>query len=113
MSQKVTVTFVDDIDDELAADETVEFSVDGVNYSIDLSADNAQKLRNDFAMWIAHARKESGRKRTSRGSTTKGRASVDREQSAAIREWARRSGHEVSDRGRIPAAIIEAYHQAS
>lgn len=112
MSQKVTVTFVDDIDDELAADETVEFSVDGVGYSIDLSSGNAQKLRNDFAMWIAHARKEGGRKR-GRGPTGKTRASVDREQSAAIREWARRSGHAVSDRGRIPAAIIEAYHQAS
>ncbi len=112
MSQKVTVTFVDDLDDELVADETVEFALDGVSYSIDLSAENAQKLRNDFEMWIEHARKESGRKRT-RGPAGKGRASVDREQSAAIRDWARRSGHEVSDRGRIPAAIIEAYHQAS
>jgi|ERR1035437_2356794 Lsr2 len=113
MSQKVTVTFVDDIDDELVADETVEFSVDGVGYAIDLSAGNAQKLRNDFAMWIAHARKEGGRKQRARGPAGKARASVDREQSAAIRDWARRSGHDVSDRGRIPAAIIEAYHQAS
>jgi hypothetical protein len=112
MSQKVTVTFVDDIDDELDADETIEFSVEGSVYSIDLSAGNAQKLRNDFAMWIAHARKEGGRKRA-RGPAGKARASVDREQSAAIRDWARRSGHDVSDRGRIPAAIIEAYHQAS
>jgi len=112
MSQKVTVTFVDDIDEDLDADETVEFSVDGANYTIDLSSENAQKLRNDFAMWIAHARKESGRRRTRGPVAAKGRASVDREQSAAIRDWARRSGHEVSDRGRIPAAIIEAYHQA-
>lgn len=112
MAQRTTTTLVDDLDDELEADETLDFSVDGVSYAIDLSAENAQRLRNDFAMWIAHARRESGRKRT-RGPATKGRASVDREQSAAIRDWARRSGHEVSDRGRIPAAIIEAYHQAS
>jgi Lsr2 len=112
MSQKVTVTLVDDIDDGLA-DETVEFSVDGVVYAIDLSAGNAQKLRNDFEMWITHARKEGGRKQRARGPAGKARASVDREQSAAIRDWARRSGHDVSDRGRIPAAIIEAYHQAS
>lgn len=112
MSQRTVTTFFDDLDDELVADETVEFAVDGISYAIDLCADNAQKLRNDFAMWIAHARKESGRKRA-RGPAPKGRASVDREQSAAIREWARRSGHEVSDRGRIPGAIIDAYHEAS
>jgi len=112
MSQKVTYTFVDDIDEGFAADETVEFSVDGVNYAIDLSEENAQKLRNAFAIWIAHARKEGGRRRTRGPAAAKGRPSVDREQSAAIRDWARRSGHDVSDRGRIPAAIIEAYHQA-
>ena len=41
------------------------------------------------------------------------RGSIDREQSAAIREWARRSGHKVSTRGRIPAEIIEAFHAAT
>lgn len=112
MAQRTTTTLVDDLDDELEADETVEFAVDGVTYAIDLSAGHAQRLRDDFARWIANARRESGRKRA-RGPATRGRASVDREQSAAIRDWARRSGYEVSDRGRIPAAIIDAYHQAS
>lgn len=113
MSRRTTTTLFDDIDDELEADETVDFSVDGVSYSIDLSAENAQKLRDDFAMWTAHGRRVSGRKRTRGPATKAARASVDREQSAAIRDWARRSGHEVSDRGRIPAAVIEAFHQAS
>jgi hypothetical protein len=112
MSKKVYTRLVDDIDEELDAHETVHFSVDRVVYAIDLSDGNAQKLRNDFAMWITHARREGGRKHA-RGPAGKARASVDREQSAAIRDWARRSGHDVSDRGRIPAAIIEAYHQAS
>ena len=111
MSRKTITQFFDDIDEDLPADETVEFTIDGSSYSIDLAEENAQKLRNDFAMWIAHAEKVGGRRRT-RGPAAKGRASVDREQSAAIRDWARRSGHDVSDRGRIPAAIIEAYHQA-
>jgi hypothetical protein len=35
---------------------------------------------------------------------------VDREQTQAIREWARKSGQKVSERGRIPAAIVEAYN---
>jgi len=38
---------------------------------------------------------------------------IDREQSAAIREWARRNGHNVSTRGRIPADVIDAFHAAT
>jgi hypothetical protein len=38
-------------------------------------------------------------------------ASADREQNQAIREWARKQGMKVSDRGRIPAEVLEAYHQ--
>jgi hypothetical protein len=30
-----------------------------------------------------------------------------------IREWARTNGHPVSDRGRIPATILEAYEKAN
>ena len=48
MAKKVTVTLVDDFDGEAAADETVEFALDGVSYEIDLSAKNATKLRNDL-----------------------------------------------------------------
>ncbi len=46
MAKKVTVTLVDDVDGEAAADESVEFSIDGVTYEIDLSSKNAEKLRN-------------------------------------------------------------------
>jgi hypothetical protein len=51
MAKKVTVTLVDDFDGEGAADETVEFGLDGVTYEIDLSAKNATKLRNDLKQW--------------------------------------------------------------
>jgi hypothetical protein len=44
---------------------------------------------------------------------SRGRATIDREQSSAIRDWARRNGHKVSTRGRIPAEIIEAFHAAT
>jgi hypothetical protein len=36
-------------------------------------------------------------------------AKTDREQNQAIREWAKRKGIEVSDRGRIAASIVEQY----
>jgi len=113
MAKKVTVTLVDDFDGDGPADETVEFSIDGLSYEIDLSAKNAKKLREDLKQWIEAGRRVGGRRRGRSGGSGRGRASIDREQSAAIREWARRSGHKVSTRGRIPAEIIEAFHAAT
>ncbi len=113
MAKKVTVTLVDDFDGDGPADETVEFSIDGVSYEIDLSAKNAKKLREDLKQWIDAGRRVGGRRRGRSGGPSRGRASIDREQSAAIREWARRSGHKVSTRGRIPAEIIDAFHSAT
>jgi hypothetical protein len=114
MAKKVTVTLVDDFDGEGPADETVEFSIDGVSYEIDLSAKNAQKLRDELKPWSEAGRRVGGRRRgRSAGTTGRGRAIIDREQSAAIREWARRNGHKVSTRGRIPADVIEAFHAAT
>jgi hypothetical protein len=113
MAKKVTVTLVDDFDGDGPADETVEFSIDGVSYEIDLSAKNAKKLREELIQWIDAGRRVGGRRRGRSGGPSRGRASIDREQSAAIREWARRSGHKVSTRGRIPAEIIDAFHAAT
>ena len=70
MAKKVTVTLVDDFDGEGAADETVEFGLDGVTYEIDLSAKNATKLRNDLKQWVEAGRRVGGRRR--------GRASAGR-----------------------------------
>ncbi|NMO89096.1 Lsr2 family protein [Actinomycetospora sp. TBRC 11914] len=120
MAQKVVVSLVDDLD-ESEADETVEFGIDGATYEIDLSDANAGKLRDSLADYIANARRLSGRRRSSSraaaapGPTPRrggGRASVDREQNQAIREWARKQGMTVSERGRIPSEVSEAYHKA-
>lgn len=111
MAKKVTVTLIDDFDGAGVADETVEFGLDGVTYEIDLSSKNAAKLRDELKKWAEAARRVGGRRR---GRSAPGRRGViDREQSAAIREWARRNGHNVSTRGRIPADIIDAFHAAT
>ena len=113
MAQKVTVALVDDTDGG-AADETLEFAVDGKGYEIDLSSTNAEKLRDALASYIAAARKAGGTRR--RGSASGGiaapRPKVDREQNQAIRDWARERGKKVSDRGRIPAEVLEEYHNS-
>ncbi|WP_280420674.1 histone-like nucleoid-structuring protein Lsr2 [Nocardia carnea] len=118
MAKKVTVSLIDDVDGESIADETIEFAIDGVSYEIDLSSSNAAKLRDELEQWVSSARRVSGRRRVKSAvaagtANSKGRATMDREQSAAIREWARRNGHKVSARGRISADITDAYNKAS
>lgn len=112
MARRTQVILVDDIDGG-QADETVAFGLDGSSYEIDLSSKNAASLREAMASYVgaAHRLGRSG----ARGSGPRGRApaTTDREQTQAIRAWARRNGHSVSDRGRIPATIVEAYHAAS
>lgn len=119
MAQKVTVQLVDDVDGS-EADSTVEFGLDGVNYAIDLSADNANELRDALASYVASSRRTGGRKRSGgkagkaakAGKTTSAPSTADRERNQAIREWARQQGMQVSDRGRIPAEIVDAYDKA-
>lgn len=112
MAQKVTVSLVDDLDGG-TAEETVGFGLDGKSYEIDLSAANASKLRDALAGFVAAARRAgSGRggRRSAGAGSSGSRAAGDREQSRAIREWAREQGMEVSERGRIPSDVLQAYH---
>jgi hypothetical protein len=105
------IRLVDDLDGDVA-DETVEFGVDGKNYEIDLSTANAKKLRDALAEFVASARRSGGRRRGGGAPAAAARRpSIDREQNQAIREWARKRGMKVSDRGRIPAEVLEAYHK--
>ncbi|KGN41436.1 histone-like nucleoid-structuring protein Lsr2 [Knoellia aerolata] len=111
MAQRVQVLLVDDIDNS-DADETVTFALDGVTYEIDLNAANAAKLRDEFATWVGHARRSGGRKASGRASSGSG-GGTRRKDVSAVREWARQNGHDVSERGRIPAAVQEAYDKAN
>ncbi|MCB7136878.1 histone-like nucleoid-structuring protein Lsr2 [Cellulosimicrobium marinum] len=108
MAQKVQVILVDDLDGG-AADETVTFALDGVSYEIDLSAKNAQELRDAFASWVGNARKVSSRStsRPARRGRSSGAADATK-----IREWARENGFQVNDRGRISQEVQKAYDAA-
>jgi hypothetical protein len=114
MAQKVLVQLVDDLDGTSSNDiSTVTFGLDGVSYEIDLNESNASNLRDHLSEFIASARRTGGR--VKRGGAVGGVASGsgrNREQTQAIREWAKKNGHEVSDRGRIPAAVIQAFEAA-
>lgn len=112
MAQKVLVQLVDDLDGTSSNDiSTVTFGLDGVTYEIDLNENNASNLRNHLAEFISAARRTGGRVRRG-GGAAGGGTGRNREQTQAIREWAKKNGHEVSDRGRIPAAVIDAFEAA-
>lgn len=109
MAKKTTVTLVDDLDGS-QAEEQVMFAVDGRSYEIDLSAANGARLRDALAPFISAARRAGGR-RGSGGAAVVTRPSTDREQNQAIREWAVQQGMKISERGRIPSNVLDAYHQ--
>ncbi|MFD2765027.1 histone-like nucleoid-structuring protein Lsr2 [Micromonospora eburnea] len=112
MARKVITVLTDDLDGG-KADRTVEFGLDGVAYTIDVSDENAGVLRKALDPYISAGRRigrgpvESVRtaRRTARAATS----GMDREQNRAIREWATKNGYEISERGRIPVSVVEAY----
>jgi hypothetical protein len=107
MAQRVQVILVDDVDGGEAS-ETVLFALDGVSYEIDLSEKNAAKLRDSLASWVGHGRRVGGRASGRQGRARTGGSN----DTAAVREWARQNGHQISDRGRVPARVLEAYRAA-
>lgn len=118
MAQKTIVTLVDDVTGEEAEDiTTLEFALDGVSYEIDLGADNATKLRNALADYVGAARRTGGRRSVGRGRrggsgaspTAAASKGYSRETLKSIREWARKNGHDISDRGRLPSEVLAAW----
>ena len=113
MARKVQVILSDDLDENVSADETVSFALDGTTYEIDLSDKNATEMREVFSRYVQAARKVGRGGRASGGGRSRATGGrMDREQAGAIRDWARKNGHQVSDRGRIPASVVEAYEAA-
>ncbi|ACU39464.1 MULTISPECIES: Lsr2 family protein [Actinosynnema] len=110
MAQQTVVQLIDDLDGSEAA-ETVTFALDGVEYTIDLSKDNADKLRDSLADFVAKARRAGGRKQRKGGGKSTVKAG-DKAQAQAIRDWARAQGHQISDRGRIPQGLVVQFQEA-
>jgi hypothetical protein len=110
MAKQIVTLLTDDIDGS-DADRTVEFGLDGVTYTIDLSEKNAGKLRKALDPYLAAASR-LGRSITGRipaRGTPAAPSRANRDQNQAIREWATKNGYEVSERGRIPSSIVEAF----
>jgi hypothetical protein len=137
VAQKTVLELVDDIDGG-PADETVAFALDGVEFVIDLSAENAARLRDTLAEYVGHARRIGGRKSRTRTTAavpepvaaapepvaaangkpdTKPDTQPDTKPDAkpdtqAVREWARSQGETVAERGRVPQAVVMKFQEA-
>ncbi|WP_459546131.1 histone-like nucleoid-structuring protein Lsr2 [Nocardia sp. X0981] len=106
MARKIVVTVVDDLDGETVAAETLSFGIDGVMYEIDLSEENARELRAGLGKWTPFARRAGRARRTKREAIGQPVAAK------VVREWARRNGFEVPERGRIPATVRDSYQRS-
>jgi hypothetical protein len=112
MAQRVNVVLVDDIDGS-DAEETVSFALDGVDYEIDLSDQHAGELRNALSLYIGHARRTGGRRKSGRRTSAPAAADDGGTSAAEIRAWARENGWDVPERGRVSAEVREAYAAAN
>jgi hypothetical protein len=97
VAKKTIVEWVDDIDGT-AASETVTFTIDGSRYEIDLSEENAEKLRSTLSGWIDASRRMRG-----------ARPKEDPAESAKARKWAIDNGFNVGPRGRLRTEVLDAF----
>jgi hypothetical protein len=105
MAQRTQILYVDDIDGS-AAEGTVRFGLEGMDYEIDLSKKHADEFARALAPFIGAARKVPATRRATRATRPA------RHDQSDVRAWARGQGLKVSDRGRIPADVLARYESA-
>jgi nucleoid-associated protein Lsr2 len=86
------------------ADETIQFSLDGRSYEIDLNSRHASEFRDRLVPFTDHARLV----RPQRSRVTV-RSAASRERSRQIRLWAEQRGYALSPHGRLPGSVIQQY----
>jgi hypothetical protein len=112
MAQKVQVLLVCDLhEDEVEGTETVTFALDGSSYEIDVCDAHATELRDAFARYVGAARR-AGRTAVAARRGRPPAKTGGNQRVAEIREWARKNGHQVSERGRLSATLVAAYDAA-
>jgi hypothetical protein len=108
MATRTIKSLVDDTDGS-EAQETVTFGLEGTTYEIDLSDQNAKKLRDALEPWVEKARKTGGRRRAQSNKLSP----LDKGEISIMRAWLQEHGHDVSTRGRISAKLRELYNSSA
>lgn len=113
MAHRTLIQLIDDLDGTPIAPgegETISFALDGATYEIDLSQENAAELRRALSDYISASRRLNGTVRPDRSAARR----VRRDSSflRGVRTWAAENDYKISDRGRIPQKVLDAYEQA-
>jgi hypothetical protein len=102
---------------EVESEAPVELSFRGVDFRTDLCRVHGAELSTALEPFLSVAERVEARRRpapasrTGEGTTTVRRPTRrDPIQVAAIRNWARSNGYDISDRGRIPQEVENAYN---
>lgn len=108
MAQRVITQKVSDLSGVDIADgegKTVNFSVEGVEYQLDLTQKEFDKFNSAMDFYITHATRVGGRKKS-------GAASKSDYDAKLVRAWAVEQGLDIPSRGRIPSELVEQYKAA-
>ncbi|MCW2759135.1 MAG: Lsr2 family protein [Nocardioidaceae bacterium] len=109
MAQRSMITYVSDLSGDEITDTsqpTVTFSLDGREFTIDLTVQEQKSLRDALEPYVGVAKPAA---RSSQRSVSRGRAADNAQK---IRAWAREKGHQVSERGRIQKEIKNLYYDS-
>ena len=113
MAKKQIVQFIDDIDGKVLEEfETVRWSLDGKQYEFDTSPKHAQQFRDSLEKYVEASRAVNGRRGARRAAASGNGGTRSKEQTQAMRDWANNNGFTVSNRGRIPIEVVEAFEAA-
>lgn len=104
MGRRTEVVMTDDLDPEQTADETLRVALDDVTVELDLTSENAARLRETLQPWLAAGRRVRVRRRRA--------ASEERGMNMAARAWAQAQGIEVSEKGRVPKEVKRQFQAA-
>jgi hypothetical protein len=102
MATRTVIELVDDLDGSQAS-ETIHFGLDGTEYEIDLTEQNAGSLRTALTRYVEAGRKTRG---ATRRQTSAVAPSVD---TKAVRRWAAENGLDVNPHGRIKKDVVQRY----
>jgi len=111
MAKRTTVVIHDDLDQSEGA-RTVKFGLDGKSYEIDLSPGHEEELRKALKKFLDAATPVTAYAAAAAPRRKYGTGPVRRD-TKHIREWLRENGRDISDRGRIPIADMQAYEAAN
>lgn len=111
MAQKVQVITYSDLSGKEGA-SAVTFGFSGSTYEIDLTGKEQDELAALLQPYVASGRRLTGRgavKSQAAAAGRRGKAAETRPNPRDVRVWAAKKGIKVSDRGRVPASVMERY----